>query len=559
MSRDLLRPAASTSLLTLASRLLGFLRDALIAHALGAGTAAEAFIVAFRLPNLFRRLLAEGVLAQGLVPPLVGMAAGAGPQAAGRLLARWLRHATAIGVALMLAGPMLAPPLIGWLAPGLGSGLSADGTRGPDPRPLAVELLIAMWPYLALSGITAVLAAGLNARGWFRAVACAPLMLNLALLGAFVVVPVADAVDRAHTLAVAVACGAVLQAGWLALAVWRRRHQEGWAQTAPTPDAPWVVRDEALDDAAGPRPPGDPLPVPSRVTRRAGARLAVSVLNASVGQINLLVAMVVASTLLPGSLAWLYFAERLVEFPLALIAGGLATVLLPRLSAAEAKGDTRQWSASVDTAVEVTWLVALPASVGLTMLATPVVAALFQHGALAAADARAAALALAALAPGVLPLCIARVLLPAALSRVPTRRLLALGALLPFIHLALVLPLAGRLGHVGVAFAATLTGFIQVLALLALLVATGHVPLAGRCRAALGRPLVASAVVGLLLAWLLPADEVWLAADHGWRVLALLGSIAGCLLAYLACLLLLGWRPASPRPAPARHLPDATP
>lgn len=594
MNRDLLRLAASTSLLTLASRLLGFLRDALIAHALGAGTAAEAFVVAFRLPNVFRRLLAEGVLAQGLVPPLVGAATRSGAHAAGRLLARWLHHATAIGVALMLAGPVLAPPLIAWLAPGLGLGVSPEHTRGPDPRPLASELLLAMWPYLALSGITAVLAAGLNARGWFRAVACAPLMLNLALLAAFVVVPAADAVERAHALAGAVACGAVLQAGWLGMAIWRRRRQGGWARTLPEPDAPWVATSAMPDEPTGsprrsveevagqghltatdvgqegrqctqgaarvvaPNEPDDAMPaaVPSRMTRRGRARLLVSVLNASVGQINLLVAMVVASSLLPGSLAWLYLAERLVEFPLGLIAGGLATVLLPRLAAAEAGGATHQWSASVDTAVEVTWLVALPAAVGLTVLATPVVATLFQHGALSPADALAAAGALAALGPGVLPLCIARVLLPAALSRVPTRRLLALGALLPLVHLTLLLPLAGLWGHIGVAFAASLTGLVQALVLLVLLAATGYLPLAGRRLAALGRPLVASVVVSLLLLWLLPPAEEWFAAGHGWRALMLLGSVAGCLSAYVASLLLLGWRPALSHSIPP---PLATP
>jgi len=545
---DLLRAAASTSVLTLASRLLGFLRDALIAHALGAGSTAEAFVVAFRLPNLFRRLLAEGVLAQGLVPPLVRTATRSGVAVARRRIARWLRHATAIGVVFMLAGPALAPLFVAGLAPGLGSGAQLPGDPGADPRPLAAALLLTMWPYLALSAVTAVLAAGLNARGWFRAVAAAPLILNLAMLGAFLFAPVADAVGRAHTLAQAVAVGAVLQVAWLAFAVWRRRRRGGWADDTPAAEAPWPETGELALDSQ---------PASNRSSARGRARFVVSVLNASAVQVNLVVATVVASTLLPGSLAWLYFAERLVEFPLALIAGGLAAVLLPRLTAPAL--DPRLWAANVDAALDLTWLVALPAAVGLTLLATPVVATLFQHGALGSGDALAAAHALAAFAPGVLPLCVARVLLPAALNRVAMRHLLVLGALLPLLHLALILPLAGALGHVGVALAATLTGFVQALTLLLLLMVSGYVPWVGRQVEAIGRPLLASLVMALSLAWLLPPVEFWLAADHGRRLSTLLVCIAAGLTTYAITLLLLGWRPSSLRLSASPRLPDSPP
>jgi len=163
MTRAFLAPVASASVLTLLSRLLGFLRDALIAHALGAGPAADAFVVAFRLPNLFRRLLAEGVLAQGLVPPLVHAAARGGAVVAARLLRRWLRHATAMGALLLLAGPLLAPWVVAGLAPGLGVAAGPAATEalaeGESSRALAAALLAAMWPYLAVSGVTAVLAA----------------------------------------------------------------------------------------------------------------------------------------------------------------------------------------------------------------------------------------------------------------------------------------------------------------------------------------------------------------------------------------------------------------
>ncbi|HAZ61829.1 MAG TPA: hypothetical protein DCY89_09685 [Gammaproteobacteria bacterium] len=546
MNGELLRAAASTSVLTLASRLLGFLRDALVAHALGAGSTAEAFVVAFRLPNLFRRLLAEGVLAQGLVPPLVRTATHSGAAVARRRIARWLRHATALGVVFMLAGPALAPLFVAGLAPGLGSGARPLGDPGTDPRPLAAELLLTMWPYLALSAVTAVLAAGLNARGWFRAVAAAPLILNLAMLGAFLFAPVADAVGRAHTLAQAVAAGAVLQVAWLSFAVWRRRRRGGWTDDAPAAEALWSEAAEI-----------DSQPASNRSSARGRARFVVSVLNASVVQLNLVVATVVASTLLPGSLAWLYFAERLVEFPLALIAGGLAAVLLPRLTAPAL--DRRLWTANVDAALDLTWLVALPAAVGLTLLATPVVAALFQHGALGSGDALAAAHALAAFAPGVLPLCVARVLLPAALNRVAMRHLLVLGALLPLLHLALILPLAGALGHVGVALAATLTGFVQALTLLLLLMVSGYVPWVGRQVEAIGRPLLASLVMGVSLAWLLPPEEFWLVADHGHRLMTLLVCIAAGLTTYAITLFLLGWRPSSPRLSANHHLPDSPP
>jgi putative peptidoglycan lipid II flippase len=525
MMRVFLAPVASTGALTLLSRLLGFLRDALMANALGAGPVADAFVVAFRIPNLFRRLLAEGVLAQGLVPPLVQAASREGPPAARAVLRRWLLRAGLAGLLLLVTGPLLAPALVRVLAPGLDASAAAAGPAPDAPGELAPALLAAMWPYVAASGVAAVLAAGLNARGWFRAVACAPLMLNLAILAGFLLAPPDDAVATAHALARAVAMGALLQVLWLAAAAWRRHAAGEWSGRPAGP---------ALTDSAQ---------MPS--SQRGGrGRFLVAVLNASVLQVNLLVATVVASTLLPGALAWLYFAERLVEFPLGIIAGALAAVLLPRLAAAEASGETRLWCASVDLALELSWLVLLPAAVGLSMLALPVVATLFQHGAMTRHDALQAALALAIFAPGVLPLGIARILLPAALTRVASRDLLLAAGVLPLAHLALVLTLTPALAHVGIALAASLTAVLQALLLLLLLAACGYVPLAGRRLAALGRPALATLGLGLLLWLFLPGDEQWLLAGTAWRSGTLLGIITASVAAYAVLLRLTGWHPA---------------
>lgn len=514
----MLRSGAGVSLLTLCSRVLGFVRDASIAQSLGAGPVAEAFVVAFRIPNLCRRLLADGVLSQGLVPLLVAHQGSASEGS--RLRVRvWLWRVLEVALPWLLLAPFLVPLVAAALAPGF--------AESPGRQALVVELLYWMWPYAGLVALAAVLAAALQANGQFAALAVGPMLLNLSMLaGLFLGLALGgQGHGLAVTIALSVTLGGALQLGWFTFC---------WTG-APPPREP---ARPALDEAAT-------VPASQRLSP---TQFLASVLAASVAQCNLLVATAIGSWLVPGSLAWLYYADRLVEFPLGLVASALGMVLLPELAAAAAAGDRARWSMAVDTALHLTLLAALPATLGLWALSGPTVIALFQYGAMAARDATEASFAVAAYALSILPLCLGRVLLPALITRVSVRALLLCSLAVLLVHAVAALLLAQSfLGHAGIALATTLAAVVQVLLYGWVLARQGYHPGNQGCGWWL-RPLFAALFMTLVLMLLAPALPVWLEGSAGWRLSRLLGIMLAGAFAYLLGLHLLGFRWAMLRP-----------
>ncbi len=344
------------STLTLASRIAGLVRDIVIATAFGASAAADAFFVAFRVPNFFRRLFAEGAFAAAFVPVLAAYRTQRTREDVAALVA---------GVAGMLGGGLvllcgLAMFGAGGVAIALAPGFSAD----PERLDLTRTLLWLTVPYVVFVSLTALAAAVLNAYERFAAPALAPLVLN-----ASIIVAALWLAPRLEVPVLALGLG-VLVAGALQLGL----------------QLPFLLRLGLLRwPRIGWRDAG---------VQRVFAAMLPAVFGASVAQVNLLVDTWLASFMQPGTVSWLYYAERLIELPVGVLAVGLATVTLPYLSRLHASADNDAFSSTLDWSLRLGLLASVPAAVALVVLASPLMFTLFGRGAFSAPDAHMAAIAL---------------------------------------------------------------------------------------------------------------------------------------------------------------------
>ncbi|MCX8018057.1 MAG: murein biosynthesis integral membrane protein MurJ, partial [Rhodocyclaceae bacterium] len=340
---NLLKTLATVSSLTLASRILGFVRDFVIARAFGAGVATDAFFVAFRLPNLLRRLFAEGAFSQAFVPLLAEYRNRRGAAETKALVDH---VATALFLAVLLVsllGIIGAPVLIYVSAPGF----AVDAEKFA----LTVTLTRIAFPYILFMALVALAAGILNTWSRFALPAFTPVLLNLSFIGmALFAAPYFD--PPVLALAWAVFLGGVLQ-----LAI----------------QLPALKKIGMLPRFAfAPRDPG---------VRRVLKLMAPAVLGVSVAQVSLLINTIFASFLQSGSVSWLYYADRLMEFPAGLLGAALGTILLPSLSKLHADDDPAAFSSLLDWGLRLTLLLTLPAALGLALLAVPLISTLFQHGA----------------------------------------------------------------------------------------------------------------------------------------------------------------------------------
>ncbi|MBM3373353.1 MAG: murein biosynthesis integral membrane protein MurJ, partial [Betaproteobacteria bacterium] len=339
---NLIKALATVSSLTLVSRVLGFVRDAVIARVFGAGLATDAFFVAFKIPNLLRRLFAEGAFSQAFVPILAEYKNRRGEDEARALI----NHVSGVlSVALLLvsvAGMLAAPWIIAVTAPGF--------TATPEKFALTVELLRIVFPYILFIALTALAGGILNTWSRFAVPAFTPTLLNLSFIGfALLAAPYFDPPVKA--LAWAVFAGGVLQ---LAFQI------PFLARAGVLPRPRFSLRDEGVQ----------------RVLRQ----MAPAVFGVSVGQVSLLINNIFASFLVTGSVTWLYFADRLMEFPAGLLGVALGTILLPSLAKRHAEQNPQAYSELLDWGLRLTLLLAMPAAVALAMLAVPLVATLFHYG-----------------------------------------------------------------------------------------------------------------------------------------------------------------------------------
>ncbi|MCB5362874.1 murein biosynthesis integral membrane protein MurJ [Pusillimonas sp. CC-YST705] len=433
----LLRSAATVSGFTLLSRITGLVRDVLVAGAFGAGPLTDAFWVAFRIPNLLRRLFAEGAFSQAFVPILGQVRAEGDDESVRTLLDHVAQFLTFVLMIVTALGVIAAPWVVGLMASGW---LVEDHQSAFDA---AVWMTRAMFPYILCMSLVAFASGVLNTWRRFAVPAFTPVLLNLAMIGAclfltpYFEVPI-------HALAVGVMLGGVAQLAvqWMALA------RLGLAPRL----RPKVKR--AWQD-----------PTVKRILRQ----MLPAILGVSVAQISLLINTNIATWLASGSVSWLTFADRLMEFPTALLGIALGTVLLPSLSAAHATKDTSRYNQLLDGGLRVVLLLGLPAALGMALLAEGLVATLFNYGAFTPADVQQTQVAVTAYAAGLLGLLAVKILAPGFYARQDIRTPVRIAIFVLVATQLMNLVFVPWLAHAGLALSIGLGATLNALVLLFLL------------------------------------------------------------------------------------------
>jgi putative peptidoglycan lipid II flippase len=510
---NLLKAASTVSLLTLVSRITGLVREQLIAASFGASAATDAFNVAFRIPNLFRRLFAEGAFSQAFVPLLAATRAREGDAATQSLIDAIATVLAWVLLATCLFGVAGAPVLV-WL---IGSGLAQFD--------LAVLLTRWMFPYIGLMSMVALAAGILNTWRRFAVPAVTPVLLNLSVIAAaWWGAPwfARQGIEPILALAMGVVAGGVLQA---------------------------AVQVPALA-AIGrlPRLAGAPRAL-AAAWRHAGTRhvlrqMAPALLGVSVAQLSLVINTQIASHVAVGAVSWLTYADRLMEFPTALLGVALGVVLLPQLSAAQAQHDADSYSGLLDWGLRLVVMLALPCALALLIFPVGLVSVLYHYGRFGAADVGSTVLALRGYGVGLLGLIAIKVLAPAfyARSDIKTPVKIAIGVLVATQLLNLVL--VPWLGHAGLALSIGLGALINAALLLGGLLRRGvYRPQPGWGVFA-ARLLLANVALGAVLWWAATAID-WIALQPAWGrraglVAAVLGGVA---VLYFALLAAAGMRP----------------
>jgi len=501
---NLLRTLATVSSMTLVSRILGFVRDLVIARAFGAGLATDAFFVAFKLPNLLRRLFAEGAFSQAFVPILSEYKNRRGEDEA-RLLVD--RVAALLALALFvvtLIGVIAAPAIVYVTAPGFAA--------TPGKFELTVDLLRVIFPYIFFISLTALAGGVLNTYSRFSVPAVTPALLNLSFI-AFALwgAPYFD--PPVMALAWAVFAGGVFQLAF---------------------QVPFLARIGLL--------PRFKLDFRDEGVRRILRQMGPAVFGVSIGQVSLVINVIFASFLVTGSVSWLYYADRLMEFPIGLLGVALGTILLPSLSRYHAERSPQEYSALLDWGMRLTLLLAAPAAAALALLAVPLVSTLFHYGAFGAEDVFATRRAVIAYSVGLIGLVMVKVLAPGFYARqdirTPVRIAVVTLGLTQLMNLAFVWPLA----HAGLALAIGLGAcFNATLLLRGLRRRDIYRPQPGWPVFLLKLAIAVYAMAAVL--WVASgSDASWLAMGAIERALSLAWIVALGAATYFAALWLLGFR-----------------
>jgi putative peptidoglycan lipid II flippase len=509
---NLLRAASTVSLLTLASRITGLGRELLIATSFGASASTDAFNVAFRIPNLLRRLFAEGAFSQAFVPILAATRASEGEAATHQLVSA---VATVLLWALALVsviGVAMAPVLV-WLM--------ASGLQEFDQ---AVVMTRVMFPYIAFMSLVALAAGVLQTWKRFAVPAATPVLLNLSvMLAAWLLGPwfQRHGIEPVYALAAGVMLGGVLQLAvqWPAL-----RAIGGLPRIGLT----WSALRVAMQH-----------PGVGRILRQ----MAPALLGVSVAQLSLLINTQIASHVAVGAVSWLTYADRLMEFPTALLGVALGVVLLPQLSAAQASGDEAAYSSHLDWGLRLVLLLALPCAVALLVFPKPMVSVLYHYGQFSERDVQQTVRALMGYGVGLIGLIGVKVLAPGFYARQDIRTPVKIAIVVLILTQLMNLLFVPRLGHAGLALSIGLGALINAAWLLIGLRSQGtYVPQAGWLGFSL-RVVCASSLLGLALgAAAVGIDWVGLSSQRLLRVGLLAACLLGVGLVYFVALRLMGIR-----------------
>jgi putative peptidoglycan lipid II flippase len=501
---NLLRALATVSSMTLLSRILGYVRDFFIARVFGAGLATDAFFVAFRIPNLLRRLFAEGAFSQAFVPILAEVR-NRETVADTRALVDCV--STALFLALLAAaalGMILAPLVVYVTAPGFAA--------EPGKFELTVAMLRITFPYIVFISMVALAAGVLNTWSRFAVPAFTPVLLNVSFI-----VGAAFFADRFDppvlVLAWAVFVGGLLQLALQLPFLWKIGMLPRWRFDLRHPGVTRVLK-----------------------------LMAPAVFGVSVSQVSLLINTIFASFLVTGSVSWLYYADRLMEFPAGVLGAALGTILLPSLSKHHAGGASAEYSRLLDWGLRVTLLLAVPAAAALAVLALPLIATLFHYGRFSAEDAWMTREALVAYSLGLVGMILVKILAPGFYARQNVVTPVKIGLVTLAATQAMNLAFIGPLRHAGLALAIGLGACLNALLLyLMLRKQTIYTPQPGWRVFTLKIAVAVLAMAASLWTAMGPA-AAWLAAGWEWKVSMLAGMVVLGVAVYGACLFALGFR-----------------
>lgn len=487
--------------MTMVSRFLGLARDVVLANFFGASAGADAFFVAFKIPNFFRRLFAEGAFSQAFIPVLAEYKEKDSSEV------RTLLGSVAgvLGLVLFvftLLAVLGAPWVTALFAPGF--------LDEPEKYSLASAMLQITFPYLFLISLTAFAGAVLNSYNNFAIPAFTPVLLNLTLISAAVFMA------PLFTQPVIALAWGVFIAGVVQFFF----------------QLPFLLKLGLL-----PRPRFD---FRHEGVRRIGKLMVPAMFGVSVSQINLLLDTILASLLQTGSVSWLYYSDRLVELPLGVFGIAIATVILPSLSAKKASGSEQAFSDTIDWALRMVLLIGLPAALALIVLAEPLITVLFHYGALLDNDVLQAAKSLRAYASGLLAFMLVKILAPGFFARQDMKTPVKIGIYAMIANMVFNLILIWPLQHAGLALATALSSWCNALCLLWLLKKGGiYMPGPGWGVFWLKLVFACLAMVSLVL-WLNEATQIWFEWGMFQRIQHLALMVGAGIAVYFVSLLVLG-------------------
>ncbi|WP_127958396.1 murein biosynthesis integral membrane protein MurJ [Serratia microhaemolytica] len=502
---NLLKSLAAVSSMTMFSRVLGFARDAIVARVFGAGVATDAFFVAFKLPNLLRRIFAEGAFSQAFVPILAEYKQQQGEQATRTFIAYVSGLLTLVLALVTIIGMVAAPWVIYLTAPGF--------TDTPDKFALTSALLRITFPYILLISLASLVGAILNTWNRFSIPAFAPTLLNVSMIGfALFAAPYFD--PPVLALAWAVVVGGVLQLGY------QLPHLKKIGML--------VLPRLQLRDAGV-----------WRVIRQMGP----AIVGVSVSQISLIINTIFASFLISGSVSWMYYADRLMEFPAGVLGVALGTILLPSLSKSFSSGAHEDYNRLMDWGLRLCFVLALPSAVALGILAKPLIVSLFQYGKFNAFDAAMTQQALVAYSVGLLGLIVVKVLAPGFYSRQDIKTPVRIAMVTLILTQVMNLIFIGPFKHAGLSLSIGLAACLNASLLYWQLRKQKIFQPQPGWWLFLAKLLLAVSVMAAVLIAVMAVMPAWEQGNMLARLLRLALLVAAGIAAYFTSLALLGFRP----------------
>lgn len=504
--QSLLRSTTLVSMMTFFSRILGFARDMLIAQAFGAGAGMDAFLVAFRIPNFMRRLFAEGAFSQAFVPVLADYQQTQHEDNVRLFIARVLGQLSLVLTVITIFGVLFSPLIVHLFAPGFGE----DSLRSL----LASNMLRLTFPYLMLISLTAMAGAILNTYGYFGVPAITSALLNITMmLSIWFISPFCSYPERG--LAIGVLLAGIVQLLFQLPFLYQRN-----LLVKPQ----FVFRDEGV----------------SRVLKL----MVPALFGVSIAQLNLMVDSIFASFLKIGSVSWLYYTDRLTDFPLGVFGVAIATVILPYLSKRYVDSHPERFSHALDWGLRSVLLIGAPAALGLMLFAVPLISSCFAYGKFSSMDVIQTQKSLITLGLGVPAFMMVKVLASGFYARQNISTPVKVGAFTMLVNSLLCALLIWPLAHAGLTLASALAGYLNVGILLTRLIREkAYTPRRG-WRKFLVQLGISNLIMAFYLSWSVGTVAHWMSMGGGLRIMYLLMHVCFAALIYLACLWVSGMRMA---------------